>query len=182
MGSVTTGEPGSRAAVTNSGTSQAAVFNFVIPQGATGSAGTPDVLAAVDTPPQPSGANQALSFRNNALISGSSISHASNSPNITISSSGIYQVLFYSTVGVASGHTIPASVSVFLTNNGTTIQGSVGRHSFAASGELATVSFSIPVQVTTTPAVLNVVTDSAGFLFSDLSITVFRLGDADTTA
>lgn len=39
IGSVTTGSPGSSATVTNSGTSSAAVFNFAIPQGATGSGG-----------------------------------------------------------------------------------------------------------------------------------------------
>ena len=39
VGQVTTGEPGSQAAVTNSGTENAAVLNFAIPQGATGQTG-----------------------------------------------------------------------------------------------------------------------------------------------
>jgi hypothetical protein len=39
VGTVTTGAPGTAAAVTNSGTSSAAVLNFTIPQGATGSGG-----------------------------------------------------------------------------------------------------------------------------------------------
>jgi len=39
VGTVTTGAAGSSAAVTNSGTSSAAVLNFTIPQGATGPAG-----------------------------------------------------------------------------------------------------------------------------------------------
>lgn len=39
VGSVTTGAPGSSAAVTNSGSAQNAVFNFTIPQGAAGAAG-----------------------------------------------------------------------------------------------------------------------------------------------
>lgn len=37
VGTVTTGEPGSQASVTNSGTSKDAVFNFTIPRGNTGS-------------------------------------------------------------------------------------------------------------------------------------------------
>lgn len=37
VGTVTTGEPGTNASVTNSGTSSAAVFDFVIPRGADGS-------------------------------------------------------------------------------------------------------------------------------------------------
>lgn len=36
VGTVTTGSPGSSAAVTNSGNSSAAIFNFTIPRGATG--------------------------------------------------------------------------------------------------------------------------------------------------
>jgi len=40
VGTVTTGAPGSAAAVTNSGTSAAAVLNFTIPQGAAGAPGT----------------------------------------------------------------------------------------------------------------------------------------------
>ena len=39
VGTVTTGEPGTQAAVTNSGTTEAAVLNFTIPQGATGATG-----------------------------------------------------------------------------------------------------------------------------------------------
>ena len=39
VGTVTTGEAGTSAAVTNSGTSGAAVFNFTIPRGATGAKG-----------------------------------------------------------------------------------------------------------------------------------------------
>lgn len=41
VGTVTTGAAGSDATITNAGTSSAAVFNFAIPQGAKGEAGTP---------------------------------------------------------------------------------------------------------------------------------------------
>lgn len=43
VGNVTTGDPGTNASVTNSGTSSAAVLNFQIPKGAKGDAGTPGV-------------------------------------------------------------------------------------------------------------------------------------------
>lgn len=39
VGTVTTGDPGTSAAITNVGTSEAAVFNFTIPRGATGATG-----------------------------------------------------------------------------------------------------------------------------------------------
>lgn len=60
IGSVTTGDPGTEASVTNSGTSEDAVFDFVIPRGEPGGGGAPEVLATVDTTPQPTSANGAL--------------------------------------------------------------------------------------------------------------------------
>lgn len=45
VGTVTTGEPGTNASVTNSGTSSAAVFDFVIPRGQDGSGGGSDYTA-----------------------------------------------------------------------------------------------------------------------------------------
>jgi hypothetical protein len=56
VGSVTTGAPGSDATVTNAGLSSAAVFNFSIPQGATGAAGaanTADTVATFGTTSYP---------------------------------------------------------------------------------------------------------------------------------
>lgn len=44
VGKVTTGAAGSNAAVTNSGTSGAAILNFTIPRGATGAQGTPTTV------------------------------------------------------------------------------------------------------------------------------------------
>ena len=55
IGTVTTAPAGSDAAVTNSGTSSAAVLNFTIPQGATG----PQGPAGVDGSPGPAGADGA---------------------------------------------------------------------------------------------------------------------------
>ncbi len=178
VGSVTTGEPGTEAAVTNTGTAQNAVLNFVIPRGDSGASGTPEVLAAVDAAPQPSGTGSSIPINGNALISGNVITHATNSPDIVITGQGIYQVQFNATVGVASGTSIPASVTIHLSVNGTANGGGVARHTFTATGEFATVAFSTPIAVTSTPTTLNFVTDQSGFTLSDVSITVFRLGDA----
>ncbi len=50
IGTVTTGEAGGKASVTNSGTANAAVFDFVVPQGATGAAGSPGTPGANGAP------------------------------------------------------------------------------------------------------------------------------------
>ncbi|MBS6629042.1 MAG: collagen-like protein [Clostridiales bacterium] len=47
VGTVTTGEPGTQAAVTNSGTQSAAILNFTIPQGPQGPAGTQADISAI---------------------------------------------------------------------------------------------------------------------------------------
>ena len=49
VGEVTTGAAGSQASVTNSGTENAAVFDFTIPQGADGASGVTDVTAGTPT-------------------------------------------------------------------------------------------------------------------------------------
>lgn len=46
VGTTTTGNPGTNASVTNSGSSSAAVFNFTIPRGADGTAGVTPVITA----------------------------------------------------------------------------------------------------------------------------------------
>lgn len=58
VGAVTTGEPGTSATVTNSGTSSAAVFNFTIPRGAKGDKGDKGDTgpAGADGPQGPAGA------------------------------------------------------------------------------------------------------------------------------
>ncbi len=48
VGNVTTGESGSKASVTNSGTSSAAVLDFAIPRGAAGPTGTPGKNATIN--------------------------------------------------------------------------------------------------------------------------------------
>ena len=178
VGNVTTGAPGTFAAVTNSGTSKNAVLNFVIPRGDTGTTPAPQVLAATDTAPQPSGTNLSIPISGNSLISGSFISHATNSPNIVISGSGIYQIMFNASAGISSGTSIPSSITIHLSVNGVENGGGVARHTFTSTGEVASVSFSTPISVTTTPTTLTFVTDNPGFVLSDISITVLRLGDA----
>ena len=111
------------------------------------------------------------------LISGNIISHTNGSSDIVISESGIYLVLFHATVGVLNA-TIPAVVALFLTVNGAINNMGAARHIFASSSEVATVSFHATVSVTTVPTTLTVLVENSGFIFSDVEITVLRLGEA----
>lgn len=177
VGTVTTGEPGSQAAVTNSGTDQDAVFDFVIPQGKDGTSGIPQVLAATDAPPQPTQANTAVSFRTNWLVSGTAITHATNSPSIVINQPGVYLVSYNGTMALGSGTNSPGTVSITLKQDNTTVPGGAVTDTLTISGANATSSFTVPVRVTNAPSTLQMVADKAGFLVGNISITVSRLGD-----
>lgn len=179
IGSVITGEPGTPVEVTNSGTDTDAVFDFVIPRGEPGGGGgTLDVLATVDPATQSPGAGTPLIFSNNPLVSGTSITHQAGSPDVNINQPGIYQATFHSSVYPNPGTTIPASVRVQLYQNGVPVAGAVARHTFAAPTEEATMSFSVPFQVTNVPSNITVVVEDDGFTFQEAALTVVRLGDA----
>ena len=177
IGTVTTGDPGTEATVTNSGTTEEAVFDFVIPRGKPGGGGAPEVLATVDTITQPTSANGALIFNETPLVSGTAITHTAGSPDVQINQPGIYQAFFTGTVLIDAGTTIPSTLTVQLTLNGVPITGAVARHTFTASNEEVTLSMNAPFPVTGA-GTLEVVTSDAGYTFEDASLTVVRLGDS----
>lgn len=103
VGTTTTGEPGSPATVTNTGTTEAAVLNFTVPQGATGPAG--GVLNYADfyaLMPSDNTATVApgtdVSFPQDGPNSGADISRTSAS-SFNLGLIGTYQILFQ--VGVS---------------------------------------------------------------------------------
>ena len=172
-----TGDPGTDAEVTNTGTSSGAIFDFVIPRGEPGSGRAPEVLSTVDTSNQPSTAGGALTFNDTPLVSGTAITHLAGSTDVQINQTGIYQAAFHATIAVDTGTTIPDSVLVRLFLNSTPVPGATARHTFTSSNEVATISFDVPFQVSSTPATVQVVVDEAGFIFEESALTVIRLGD-----
>jgi len=91
VGSVTTGEPGTPAAVTNSGTSSAAVFNFTIPQGQTGAEG-PEGPQGLTGPQGPAGVANGVTRAVHGLYS-----YSDTVVNGTIVGNGFYIRRFLST-------------------------------------------------------------------------------------
>ncbi len=177
VGNVITGEPGTPVQITNSGTDENAVFDFVIPKGDPGGGGKPEVLATSDPSTQTSADNTPLTFPDNPLISGTAITHQAGASDVVINQQGIYQASFQTTVSVPSGTSIPATVTAQLYQNGAPITGASARHTITASNELSTMSFNIPFQVTTTPGEISVIISEAGINFSESTLTIMRLGD-----
>lgn len=179
VGDVMTGEPGTPARVVNVGTAANAVFDFIIPRGEPGEPAAPDLLIAVNAAPQGTSAGAALTFGETPLVSGRAVSHCPGATDVLIRRPGIYQAAFH---GVASADVctvVPAPLTVLLNLDGNAVPGATARHTFTSFQEAATVSFSVPFRVTATPATLEVVVDQFGYTFSDIALTVTRLGDAE---
>ena len=112
-----------------------------------------------------------------SLISGTAITHQAGSPDVVISQPGIYQATFHGAVSPDAGTAIPAEVTLRLYLDGSPVPGGVAHHTFASSTEVATLTFSTPFRVTSTPASLEVRAEESGFTAGDIALTVLRLGD-----
>ena len=177
MGTVTTGDPNTEAAVTNSGTEQDAIFDFVIPRGQDGGAQPLELLTAYSTPPQPGTSGGALIFDRNGTTVGSAITHAENSADFIIQEPGYYQVSFHGTIGPASGVNFPLSILINLQQQGSGVAGTDVQHTFQTSSDVSNVAFSQIIEVTSVPSTLDVVGSGGSFLYSGISLSIYKLGN-----
>ena len=174
MGSVTTGAPGTPAQVTNSGTAQNAIFDFVIPKGDTGADAPPgEFLSSYSTPPQSGTSGGALIFDRNSMVVGNAAAHTAGSANFTIQEAGYYYVSFHGTVSPGNDVKFPLSLLAYLTQQGTSVPGT-GARQLSLKKRLHE-HFSHIVQVTTVPTTLTVVISGGKYLYSDISLTIQKL-------
>lgn len=176
MGTVTTGDAGSDAAVTNSGTGQKAVFDFVIPRGDAGTAPASQYLNAYSTPAHPGSAGAALIFDLNGDSQGAAVSHTPGSGVFTIQTPGNYLVSFHTTVAPASNVNFPQAVLIYLKKQGTEVPGTAVQHIFHTSADAANVAFAQIVRVPSAPASLEFVASGGGFVYSDASASISYQG------
>ena len=177
MGTVTTGDPGSSAQVTNSGTPQNAILDFTIPKGDTGSSAPVSLLSAYSTPAQSGSSGAPLIFDKNGLSYGSDISHTPGSSTFTVNTPGVYAVAFQGSFSPTSGTTFPQSVGASLQQNGSVVPGATSQYIFHTSAQTAALSFSTPVAVSSAPAQLQVIGDGGNYLYSTIGLSLYRLGD-----
>lgn len=178
MGTVTTGAPGTDAAVTNSGTPENAVFDFIIPRGADGTCPcrcSLDVLSTIHTDKQTTAAGGALVFQQNLLVSGDVLSHVPGTANVTVGQTGAYMVFFRTT---ATGGKNPGQLLLQLYQNGTAVPGAFAQYTFRTADESAVLSFFQAFLVSTVPSTLQVRANSKDYSLRDSSLTILRLGDA----
>ena len=173
---MTTGDAGTDAAVTNSGTNRDAVFDFVIPRGDTGKCCKPKFFNAFSTPAQPGSDGSALLFDRNGASQGSAISHAAGASAFTVNTPGNYVVSFHATLSPASGSDFPLPALIYLENQGTQVPGTGVQHIFHTTADAANVAFAQVVQVPSAPATLKFVASGGSFLYSDASASIWYLG------
>ena len=180
IGTVTTGNPGTDAAVINSGTETHAVLDFTIPRGASGGCAPIQLLSAYSNPPQIGNGQAALVFDRNALVYGGAVSHANNSPDILIDQAGVYLLSFHGGFAPGCAAGFPLSVLVVAELNGVQVPGAAAQQGFRAAGEVENLAFTVPVAVSAVPSTLRIVGTGTSFLYSNIQAGLIRLGDIPT--
>ena len=173
---MTTGAPGTSAAVQNSGTAQNAVFNFTIPKGDTGSAPPVSLLCAYSTPSQGVSSGSPILFDRNALTFGSDISHTPGSGTFTISNPGVYSAEFHGVLSPAPGSSFPLNLVTSLTLNGSVVPGASVPYNLQSAADASEQSFSIPVSICSPPATLQVTVSGGKSTVDAVTMTLTRLG------
>ena len=113
----------------------------------------------------------------NGASSGTGITHTAGSGDFSVLEPGIYTVAFHGNLAPASGVNFPLNVILELQQNGTVVPGAVVQHTFHTSPDTATVSFSMPVEVTGTPAVFRVVGEGGNFIYSSVTLSVYKVAE-----
>ena len=146
------------------------------PTGATGSVDT-QLLTAYSTPTAPASAGDALAFDVNGVSNGTGITHTAGSSDFTVTQPGIYTVAFHGNLTPASGAALPLALILELQQDGTAVPGAVVQHTFNAATDTATLAFSQPVAVSTTPSTFSVVGTGGNFLYSAVSLSLYKSAD-----
>ena len=147
--------------------------------GATGATGSVDtqLLTAYSTPTAPASAGDALAFDVNGVSNGTGITHTAGSSDFTVTQPDIYTVAFHGNLTPASGAALPLALILELQQDGTAVPGAVVQHTFNAATDTATLAFSQPVAVSTTPSTFSVVGTGGNFLYSAVSLSLYKSAD-----
>ena len=151
------------------------------PTGPTGPTGTEEassLLSLYSVPAASGSSGQGILFDKNGASNGAAISHTAGSATVTINEPGFYELSFHGTVVPTGKPSYPVSLLMYFQQNGSALPGSGARQNFSQSTPSANVAMSQMVQITTVPANIQVVgTGTANFLYSDISMTVQKIGN-----
>lgn len=115
-------------------------------------------------------------FDVNGSSSGTAVSHTAGEGTFTLTEPGSYVAVFHGNLAPATGATFPLSTTLSLQQDGAVVAGGVAQHTFTAATESATVSFGVPVQVTSAPSELEVTAQNGDFLYSAVTMSIYKIG------
>ena len=133
IASVTTGAPGTAAAVQNVGTANAAVLTFTLPQGATGTPGTPGLTYQGTWSPGTGYARNDVVYRSGSSYVSQTSANTSDPVVSVANNTGSWQLL------ASQGDPGPASVSI-----GTVSSGSTATVTNTGTQNAAVLNFTLP--------------------------------------
>lgn len=116
-------------------------------------------------------------FERNALTYGQSISHTEDSADFVIEQPGVYTLTFNGGFAPASGASLPFNLNTSAQLDGVTVPGASAQHNFTSQTDVVNQTFTVPFEVMTVPATLQVVSTADSFLYSNISATLTRNGD-----
>ncbi len=128
-------------------------------------------LNAYTDTPQTLNAGDGVVFNRNRVLSGTAISHAEGSSQISLNQPGVYQISY--NVTVEASVIPPTEIVVWLELDGAKIAGS---ESYTPSVFMKnqTVSASVIVTVNT-PSIIELVNQSTGVIYTNANIVVVKL-------
>lgn len=147
--------------------------------GATGPAGTETTaqsISAYSTPAQPVANNAAIVLDRTATANGTALSHTNNSATIEIGQTGVYAVSYTGTALEVTGATLPETNQLTFSLGGTALAGAAASHTFTATGETAPQAMTLVFPVTSVPAALQVISSGGTFLYTNVSLAVWKIG------
>lgn len=133
-------------------------------------------MSAYSTPSAPGSAGNALLFDVNGASAGTAVTHTAGAGDFTLTEPGSYAAAFHSNLAPATGASFPLTVSLALEQDGAVVPASVVQHTFNSATESATVSFNVPVQVTSAPSTLEVAGQGGDFLYSAATANIYKIG------
>ena len=117
-------------------------------------------------------------FDMNGASSGTGITHTAGDSDFSVLEPGIYTVAFHGNLAPASGVNFPLNVILSLQQDGSVVPGAVVQHTFHTSPDTATVAFSMPVEVASTPSTFRVVGEGGNFIYSSVSMSLYKVAEA----
>ena len=88
----------------------------------------------------------------------------------------MYAVSFHGNLAPATGASLPETLTLTLQQDGVAVPDAIVQHTFQTATDTASVSFTAPVQVTNAPSTLNIVGEGGDFLYSAVSMSVYKIG------